>query len=92
LATGDVDDRIRILDAVATNGNLDPRPWLMWMAQDGQPEVRKKSISILASMLDTTIQRQLRLLHNRERDEGVAETIRQVLVSTAARDNPLLLR
>lgn len=81
LATGTVQQRARLIEAVASRGDLDPRPWLLWMAQDGQPEIRKQAVAYLTNMLDVDVLRQLRMLLNREQDETVANAIRQALLA-----------
>ncbi len=83
LAAGTAEMRMRILDDIVRVSGIDPRPWLLWMAQDGEPSVRRKAVSMLASLSDTNVNRQLRLLLNRERDEEVAQALRQALVSSA---------
>ena len=61
--------------------DLDPRVWLLWMAQDGQTEVRRRSLSQLSLMLDQYVMRELRLLLNREREPEIAQQIRKILVA-----------
>jgi hypothetical protein len=82
LATALPADQIALLQAIANRPDLDPRPWLLWMAEDGPPEVRQHAVAILSSMVsDLIIQRDLRRLLAQESDERVAQTIRQVLMS-----------
>jgi hypothetical protein len=81
LATGSEERRLEILDQFPSRTDIDPRVWLLWMAQDGQTEVRGRAIAQLSSMLDQDVMRELRLLLNRERDPHVAQTIRRILVS-----------
>lgn len=81
LATGSEARRLELIEQVATRGDLDPRVWLLWMAEDGQSSVRKRSISFLHGMLDEDVMRELRMLLNREQDEQVASVIRQTLLS-----------
>jgi hypothetical protein len=59
--------------------DVDARPWLLWMAEDGQESVRQHAVALLTPLVDNDVRRQLRLLLNREGDEKVAQTIRQVL-------------
>ncbi len=86
LGTSNSAHRIEMLQAIATRTDLDPRPWLLWMAEDGELEVRLQAVGLLSSMLqDQTVQRDLRRLLSQERDEQVAQAIRRVLmVRTAA--------
>lgn len=82
LATGTEQQRLEILDQLHRRTDLpDPRVWLLWMAQDGQPSVRQRSVAMLHSMLDVDVLRELRLLLQREQDSQVAQTIRQVLTN-----------
>jgi hypothetical protein len=82
LATALPADQIALLQAIAHRPDLDPRPWLLWMAEDGSPEVRQHSVALLSSMVsDLVIQRDLRRLLAQESDERVAHTLRQVLMS-----------
>ena len=81
LATGSETRRLEILDQFPTRTDIDPRVWLLWMAQDGQTEVRGRAIAQLSSMLDQDVMRELRLLLNRERDPETAQLIRKILIS-----------
>jgi hypothetical protein len=81
LATGSEQQRLEIIEQFPNRTDLDPRVWLVWMAQDGQTEVRRRSIAQLSSMLDQDVMRELRLLSNRERDPETAQLIRKILVS-----------
>ncbi len=80
LATGTEQRRLEIIDQFPSRTDIDPRVWLLWMAQDGQTEVRARAIAQLSSMLDQDVMRELRMLLNRERDPEVAQTIRRLLV------------
>lgn len=80
LAVGSSAQRLELLQSLGERTDLDPRPWLLWMAADGDPPVREQAIGMLAPLLDTEVRRQLRLLLSQERDERVAQTIRRVLV------------
>lgn len=81
LATSAPTHQIELLEEIATRGDLDPRPWLLWLAEDGEPEVRKQAIVLLSSMLDLNVQRDLRQLLAKERDESVAQSIRYILLN-----------
>jgi len=80
LSNGTSDERLRLLRETVVRDDLDPRPWLLWMAGDGDPQVREQAVGLLSPLLDTDVRRQLRLLLNKERDERVSQTIRRVLV------------
>ena len=81
LASGSEERRLEILEQFPTRTDIDPRVWLLWMAQDGQTEVRGRAISQLSSMLDQDVMRELRLLLNRERDSEIAQLIRKILIA-----------
>ena len=81
LATGTEEQRLEIIDQFPQRTDIDPRVWLLWMAQDGQAEVRARAVAQLSSMLDNDVMRELRLLLNRERDPEVAQLIRRLLVT-----------
>jgi hypothetical protein len=80
LATSSEAGRLQLIQSIAT-GKDDPREWLLWMAEDGQPAVRKTAVALLQSMLDPEVERRLRMLLGRERDESVSQTIRQALLA-----------
>ncbi|MBX3422315.1 MAG: hypothetical protein KF752_12250 [Pirellulaceae bacterium] len=81
LAVGSASQRLALIQQLAISDCLDPRPWLIWMAQDGQAEVRSMSVSLLASMLDNEVQRSLRMLMATESDTHVKEQIRKALLN-----------
>ncbi|MDX1930820.1 MAG: hypothetical protein SFV81_30125 [Pirellulaceae bacterium] len=81
LATGSEARRLEIIGQFPNRTDLDPRVWLLWMAQDGQTEVRRRSIAQLSLMLDQDVMRELRLLLNREREPEIAQQIRKILVA-----------
>ncbi len=81
LATGTEELRLDIIEQFPKRTDIDPRVWLLWMAQDGQTEVRARSVAQLSSMLDNDVMRELRLLLNRERDPEIAQMIRKLLMT-----------
>jgi hypothetical protein len=83
LATGSAVRRMELIQQLAVSPDLDPRPWLVWMAEDGQPEVRRLAVSLLSSMLDPEIERSMRMLLFREQDEPTRDQIRKVLLSAS---------
>lgn len=85
LACGAAARRLELVQQIASNGRMEPRPWLLWMAEDGEPEVRKLAVSLLSSMLDAQVERSLRNLLARERDAEVERTIREVLLVRGGR-------
>lgn len=83
LATCSEARRIELIHEIAVRTDLNAKTWLLWMAEDGQPAVRRHAVSLLNSMLDEEVQLGLRNLLRRENDETVSQTIRQVLLSGA---------
>ncbi len=81
LATGTEQRRLELIEQLSSRTDLDPRVWLLWMAQDGETAVRARSVAELNSMLDLDVMRELRQQLNRERDPQVAHLIRQVLMT-----------
>ncbi len=80
LATSPPMERIRLLNLIPSRTDLDPRQWLLWMAEDGEPEVKQQAVALLSSMAqDLDMQRNLRRLLAQESDENVAQTLRKVL-------------
>lgn len=80
LATSPPMERIRLMHSIATRTDLEPRPWLLWMAEDGEPEVKQQAVALLSSMAqDLDVQRSLQRLLAQETDENVALALRKVL-------------
>lgn len=79
LAVGSEERRLDLVKQIASNGTFEPRPWLLWMAEDGEPQVRQMSVSLLSSMLDNDVQRHLQILLASEEEPSVAQSLRQAL-------------
>jgi hypothetical protein len=79
LAQGSSSERQQILQALVRRDDLDPRPWLLWMAEEGDVRSRIQAIGLLHPLIDGDVRRQMRLLLNRERDEEIAQAIRRLL-------------
>lgn len=82
LANGSANRRLQLIQQIASQGKVNPRPWLVWMAEDGEPEVRRMAVSLLAPMIDETVTRSLRNLVVREPDSQTKELIARVLSTT----------
>lgn len=82
LADPDVRVRLGMLHDLTHQFSENPRPWLLWLAEDPEPQVRKAAISILATMDDQQIQEKLQELLVNERSEAVADTLRRALGKT----------
>lgn len=83
LATCSEARRLKLLHEIAANPQVNPRPWLLWMAEDAEPAVRRTAVSLLSSMVDPSVERALRQLLGRENDSAVVQTIQQVLMASA---------
>lgn len=81
LAQGSTRQRLEAMERLIHNGEFQPIPWLTWMAEVGDREVRKQAVVLLGSIADENAQRQLRLLKNREQDGEVREQIHRILIS-----------
>jgi hypothetical protein len=87
IAQGDIDARIAAMDQLVRDPSLDAIPWLAWMAEQSDPRVRRKAISVLGSMSNPEANRKLRILKNREPDGAIADQISQVLLATGTVSN-----
>lgn len=79
IASGDVQTRIALIDAIARTDSIDPRPWLLMMLSDSSREVKLRAVSVLATMTDADVDGRLRMHLVDERDPTVAFRIRRVL-------------
>ncbi len=78
-AVGSSEEKLALMHDVVSGDEVNPRPWLMWMAEDRDPVVRRQAVSLLHSMVDDSVERELRELLFVESDPSVADTIRKVL-------------
>jgi hypothetical protein len=83
LAMGSASRRLELIQQLATSGDMDPRPWLVWMGEDGEPEVRRMAISLLIPMADENVYRSLRNLAARENDSQIRDLITRALISAS---------
>ncbi len=77
--TGDVNQKIELVDALAGTSVIDPRPWLLLLLQDLDRDVRLRTLSSLGSMDDPAIATRLQSHLVDERDPAVASRIRRIL-------------
>jgi len=87
LAVGSAAQRIELIQQIAQANRIAPQPWLLWMAEDGQPEVRRMAVSLLSSMQNEEVQRALRMLLFREANPEIKDLIRKVLLNAAPRQS-----
>ncbi len=79
LASPIVDVRIGLLESIANRTDIDPRPWLLWLAEDSNREVRLRAISSLATMNDSAVKQNLRKRLPNEQDPIVIAHLRRVV-------------
>ena len=77
--TGDIQQKLELVDALTSTSVIEPRPWLLMLLQDPNREVRLRTVSSLGTMDDRAIVRRLQSMLDGERDPAVASRIRQVL-------------
>lgn len=79
LAAPEVEVRLGLLESIIRRTDIDPRPWLLWLAEDSSREVRLRAISSLAAMNDAAVIQTLRNRLAVEADPAVIAQIRQVI-------------
>jgi len=81
LARGSVTERLQAMDQLVRVAGLNPVPWLVWMAESSDREVRLRAVSLLGATADEEALQKLRQLKKKESDNRVAEQINQVLLA-----------
>ncbi len=79
LAAPQVEVRLGLLESIVRRSNIDPRPWLLWLAEDSNREVRLRAISTLATMNDAAVKQALQTRLANEHDAIVAAQIRRAV-------------
>lgn len=79
LAAPQPEVRLGLLESVATRTDIDPRPWLLWLAEDADRQVRLRAVTALAAMDDAAVQATLRKRLDAETDAEVLAQLRQVV-------------
>ena len=77
--TGDINEKLELVDALTSTSVIEPRPWLLLLLQDPDRDVRLRTVSSLGSMDDPAIAGRLQTHLGDERDPAVASRIRRVL-------------
>ncbi len=90
LARGTSTERLLAMDRLVHDGDLNPVPWLTWMANTADRTSRQRAISLLGSVGDEDAMRSLRMIKQREADDSIVTQITQVLL--AAGSEPKLKR
>jgi hypothetical protein len=57
---------------------IDARRWLLWLARDEEPTVRKAAITVLATAADPWLRQQLEQFEHEEQDPDVLQTMRSI--------------
>ncbi len=84
MARGSSAKRISAMEKIAHDSEVNPIPWLFWMAESKDRNVRMKAVAMLGATADEEAFRKLRLLKQRELDNRVAEQITQVLLAAGS--------
>ena len=71
--------RLGLLESILNRTDLDPRPWLLWLAEDPQREVRMRAVTTLATMNDPSIRQSLQQRLAQEHDPTVIAHIKRVV-------------
>jgi hypothetical protein len=66
-------DRLRLVDSVLTEPGVDPRPWLMLLAEDENAEVRLMAVTVMATSDDKTLVEKAWQTAIRDRDSRIAD-------------------
>ena len=84
LATCTAERRLELTLELSRRTDLDPRTWLLWMAEAGEVEVRRQAVALLSSMVDREVLRRVRDLLAREHAPSVVKNMRQLLLTSAS--------
>ncbi len=79
LASDDVRVRMELVDVIARDGTIDPRPWLVMLLDDESRDVQLRAISVLATMNDPAVNQELRMRLVDQTDPIIAARLRRVL-------------
>lgn len=82
MAQGETEERLRAMEAIARAPQNNPIPWLAWMAENADRDVRRRAIALLGSMTDPEAMHKLRALQSREPDSALVDQINQVLLAS----------
>jgi hypothetical protein len=79
LASPVIEVRMGLLDSVVHRTDIDPRPWLLWLAEDSHREIRLRAITTLATMKDTAVNQALQKRLAHEHDSTVIAHLRRAI-------------
>lgn len=71
--------RFGLLDSIIVRSDIDPRPWLLWLAEDPDRDLRLRAIDALSQVDDEAIRTSLRKRLMTEADPEISERIRQIV-------------
>lgn len=84
LAQGNIEQRTMAMDRLVRDQDIDPIPWLVWMAEQSDIKVRRKAVSLLSLMSSPNAIHTLHMLKLREPDSAIVEQISQVLLASGS--------
>jgi hypothetical protein len=73
--------RLQLVQWLPQAPGIDAGRWLLWLARDDEPQVRKAAITVLATASDPSLRRQLERIAQEEQDPAVLQTVRSFLES-----------
>ncbi|MGB7325680.1 MAG: hypothetical protein WBD31_12470 [Rubripirellula sp.] len=79
ISAADVPTRMQLVDMIAAEPTIDPRPWLFMMSRDTSRDVRLRVVAVIATMNDEAARSHLQKLMVEETDLHVATRIRKAL-------------
>jgi hypothetical protein len=72
LFSNNAQDRLRLVDDVLTEPGIDPRPWLVLLADDAEADVRLLAVTIMATSDDAALIEKAWQVSIRDRDPRIA--------------------
>lgn len=81
LASPMIEVRLGLLESIVHRQDVDPRPWMLWLAEDASREVRLRAISALGTMNDIAVTKALRERLSREDDATVSAKLNRILAT-----------
>lgn len=81
LAAPQFDVRLGLLESILPRSDIDPRPWLLWLAEDSSREIRLRAVAALAAMNDRAVGEALRGRMAAETDPDVVAQLQKVIRS-----------
>jgi len=82
LSQGTTEQRLRTMERLVKESDLNPVTWLTWMGSEADREVRLKAVSLLGSLNSEDARLKLRLMNNRERDPDISRQIQNALLAS----------